>query len=365
MSIEERIREIFPYEKDIPEDFGLTEPVEQREFLIGGELKVWRGEMQEVLSPVFVKGPAGILPKVLGRYPLLTEKEALEALDAAVDAYDNGRGIWSTMAVAARIQHIKEFAACVQEKILDHGLEVNPPRRLEARRRDRIERIERADGPGLHVAGAAAIHPALPHHGRERRRLPHLKRTGRHDVAMPLQDQRFAGVMLRTVGADHGAGFRKIMLDRAETAQILQLLDIDMPVVDLVTAPAQQIADHVLARPLRAADRGYGDKLPGGRKLRVETGIDRVEDFLPGIGGVHASRSRCCFQNCSRVNTLPASVSRAMETAMPANRNILFLIIGALIVAVSVLGYNLYQTKKQPEGLQINVGPNGLKIQNK
>jgi hypothetical protein len=50
---------------------------------------------------------------------------------------------------------------------------------------------------------------------------------------------------------------------------------------------------------------------------------------------------------------------------MPFSRNILFLIIGALIVGVGVLGYNLYQTKKQPEGLQINVGPNGLKIQNK
>ena len=44
---------------------------------------------------------------------------------------------------------------------------------------------------------------------------------------------------------------------------------------------------------------------------------------------------------------------------MPGNRNIMFLIIGALIVAVGVLGYNLYQTKKEPEGLQINVGPNG------
>ena len=50
---------------------------------------------------------------------------------------------------------------------------------------------------------------------------------------------------------------------------------------------------------------------------------------------------------------------------MPGNRNIMFLIIGALIVVVAVLGYNLYQTKKEPEGLQINVGPNGLKIQNK
>jgi hypothetical protein len=32
---------------------------------------------------------------------------------------------------------------------------------------------------------------------------------------------------------------------------------------------------------------------------------------------------------------------------------------------VAVLGYNVYQSKKQPEGLQINLGPNGLKIENK
>jgi predicted negative regulator of RcsB-dependent stress response len=47
---------------------------------------------------------------------------------------------------------------------------------------------------------------------------------------------------------------------------------------------------------------------------------------------------------------------------MPGNRNVLYLIIGVLIVAVGVLGYNLYQVKKEPEGLQINVGPDGLKI---
>jgi predicted negative regulator of RcsB-dependent stress response len=50
---------------------------------------------------------------------------------------------------------------------------------------------------------------------------------------------------------------------------------------------------------------------------------------------------------------------------MPGNRNVLYLIIGVLIVAVGVLGYNLYQAKKQPDGLQINVGPDGLKIQSK
>ena len=50
---------------------------------------------------------------------------------------------------------------------------------------------------------------------------------------------------------------------------------------------------------------------------------------------------------------------------MSGNRNVLYLIIGALIVGIGVLGYNLYQTKKEPEGVQINVGPGGLKIQSK
>jgi hypothetical protein len=47
------------------------------------------------------------------------------------------------------------------------------------------------------------------------------------------------------------------------------------------------------------------------------------------------------------------------------NRNMLYAVIGALVVACAVLGYNLYQAKKEPQGLQINLGPNGLKIENK
>lgn len=47
------------------------------------------------------------------------------------------------------------------------------------------------------------------------------------------------------------------------------------------------------------------------------------------------------------------------------NRNILYAVIGALVIAVGVLGYKVYQDNKKPEGLQINVGPDGLKIQSK
>ncbi|MET0676171.1 MAG: hypothetical protein ABW175_10270 [Bradyrhizobium sp.] len=50
---------------------------------------------------------------------------------------------------------------------------------------------------------------------------------------------------------------------------------------------------------------------------------------------------------------------------MTGNRNILFLIIGALIVVVGVLGYRVYKAEKEPDGLQINVGPDGLKVKTK
>jgi RsiW-degrading membrane proteinase PrsW (M82 family) len=45
--------------------------------------------------------------------------------------------------------------------------------------------------------------------------------------------------------------------------------------------------------------------------------------------------------------------------------NTIYLILGALVIAVAVLGYQLYQDRHQPQGLNINVGPNGLSIQGK
>ena len=53
------------------------------------------------------------------------------------------------------------------------------------------------------------------------------------------------------------------------------------------------------------------------------------------------------------------------EFNMAINRNILFVLVGALLVGVGVLSYALYEEKKEPSGVQINLGPGGLKIQNK
>ena len=45
--------------------------------------------------------------------------------------------------------------------------------------------------------------------------------------------------------------------------------------------------------------------------------------------------------------------------------NIFYLIIGALVIVVAVMGYQLYQDRHPPEGLHINVGPDGLSVQGK
>jgi hypothetical protein len=45
--------------------------------------------------------------------------------------------------------------------------------------------------------------------------------------------------------------------------------------------------------------------------------------------------------------------------------NILYLAVGALVVIVAVLSYQLYQDRKKPEGVNINLGPGGISIQKK
>ena len=42
--------------------------------------------------------------------------------------------------------------------------------------------------------------------------------------------------------------------------------------------------------------------------------------------------------------------------------NILYLVVGALVVATAVLGYQLYQDRKQPQGVEISISPGGISV---
>jgi glyceraldehyde-3-phosphate dehydrogenase (NADP+) len=110
------IESIFPTEAEVPARFRINPPCYQTEYLIEGELRDWRGPPVEVRSGMCVRGPAGLEYKVIGSCPSMTEREALEALDAAVQAYENGRGAWPTMSVERRISHVEQFAHRMVEK---------------------------------------------------------------------------------------------------------------------------------------------------------------------------------------------------------------------------------------------------------
>ncbi len=107
---------IFPIESAIPEQFQLNGTIEQREYLINGTLRQWTGTMNAVASPVFLKEGDSYKQRIIGSTPLLTKYEALEALNAAVAAYDLGHGAWPTMSVADRIDHIEKFLAAMRTK---------------------------------------------------------------------------------------------------------------------------------------------------------------------------------------------------------------------------------------------------------
>jgi glyceraldehyde-3-phosphate dehydrogenase (NADP+) len=109
MSFEDQLRSLFVEESQIPGEFKLDGEVHQREYLCNGEMKKWDGPFNEVVSPVCIPGPDGLVRKVIGSYPICTEKEAFEAMDAAVAAYNNGRGEWPTMSVDDRIKRVEQF----------------------------------------------------------------------------------------------------------------------------------------------------------------------------------------------------------------------------------------------------------------
>lgn len=116
MSFTDELSKIFVTEDEIPEEYKLQSELNQRTYLTNGEMVEWKGAVHEVYSPVCIKTPEGLQRKLIGTYPICTEAEAMQALDAAVAAYNNGRGQWPTMSVAARIASVEKFTKKMLEQ---------------------------------------------------------------------------------------------------------------------------------------------------------------------------------------------------------------------------------------------------------
>ena len=104
------LQQLFPTASEIPQEHRLVSPIHQRHYLVGGEILKWDGACKAVLSPVCTRTADGEVRQVeIGSYPVMGELQSDAALDAAVAAYDNGRGQWPTMTVAERIACMQDF----------------------------------------------------------------------------------------------------------------------------------------------------------------------------------------------------------------------------------------------------------------
>lgn len=116
MATRENIGSIFPERKGVPAEYLPAFPIVQKEYLVNGEIRVWNGPMQDVISPICLKTDKDVERQTIGSYPLFTAKESLEALDAAVAAYDSGRGPWPALTVSGRIACLEKFTFMMKEE---------------------------------------------------------------------------------------------------------------------------------------------------------------------------------------------------------------------------------------------------------
>ena len=96
---------------EIPESLRIDIPIHQKHILINGEFLEWNGPTHLVFSPICIneQSVSKEASFVIGSYPLATTNEAGLALNAAVNAYDGGRGLWPSMSVQQRITCLEDF----------------------------------------------------------------------------------------------------------------------------------------------------------------------------------------------------------------------------------------------------------------
>ena len=98
----------------IPDNFKIKHIINHNTYLINGELKHWNGASSKVYSTISSSDDNS--PTLLGSIPLLEKDQAMEALDAASAAYDNGKGEWPTMKVIDRISCMEKFVSQMKTK---------------------------------------------------------------------------------------------------------------------------------------------------------------------------------------------------------------------------------------------------------
>lgn len=109
------MQNLIPKLSELPQEYLVTFPLNQDLYLINGELHQWKGEFENVYTPIpFLY--ENKITDIIGSYPLMDRETALFALESAVKAYDNGQGIWPKMSIESKIECFKKFITLMQQQ---------------------------------------------------------------------------------------------------------------------------------------------------------------------------------------------------------------------------------------------------------
>ncbi|MBI2923532.1 MAG: aldehyde dehydrogenase family protein [Planctomycetes bacterium] len=108
----------YPTRAQVPAVHFQPEYAGSRRYLVDGEIREWGGKAEAVEGVVMLREAEGAAQArhVVGRLPQMDEGAALAALDAAVRAWDRGRGVWPTMSVKERVEATRRFSKAMAEK---------------------------------------------------------------------------------------------------------------------------------------------------------------------------------------------------------------------------------------------------------
>ncbi|MGE0076923.1 MAG: NADP-dependent glyceraldehyde-3-phosphate dehydrogenase [Bacteroidales bacterium] len=110
-NFEEKLKSSFPTKENIPFEVRISGKKYEPLYLLDGKILKWNGNLEDVSSPICINENGQIKRTIIGQVPSMDEAAAMEGLNAAVRAWNNGRGEWPTMSVKERISAVEQFVA--------------------------------------------------------------------------------------------------------------------------------------------------------------------------------------------------------------------------------------------------------------
>ena len=91
--------------------------LENSTYLIDGKLVDWNGPLADVKSNIYLtEKNKSLSPTLIGKVPDMDESSSIKALNAAVNAFDRGKGLWPTMKVKDRIACMEKFIPLMEKQ---------------------------------------------------------------------------------------------------------------------------------------------------------------------------------------------------------------------------------------------------------